>query len=606
METESSRKRDRNDSLHELEKEESPDLSSVVSMHEPFQSLDDPTVLSESMQALYSPGSRNFVLEFGDSHAHVAFDLDNSFFPDFLSSPRLEASSTRWINIWYPSHQRGVIETLAKHYDFSPRLLALMTSDPRRPGRRAAEDAEASPYAIASKQEHRLPDLESGNSSWSESPDFMSVASSDSDNRSGNLYDIVDEIWHYTSVDQGRSYLCLGSNSLYPLLNKQSATSQKARPMFSRDDHSSNDGKPGHQHPLHPHLKRVWTWLVLLNDRTVLTINEDLFPYAPHSASPGLPSTPLLTPAQETLLTVTRKNLHNIVRSLSTIPLHPSQSQSPMLLLPLRRRLGTTDAETAHRRTDAPGLLFYYLFENAANSYTLTSAQDHHYGTELRNIRQQMLQQPRLELVERLDRIGWELVALGRHYKSFLRAVGVVVKPQGVTVASLAGSRVASTQRFGDHDYGDGEGQEDDDSSAGKLTVLPSATSGAVFAAATHVPTKQAGQEDDPTVSVHSHHCKSPDAVVGSTLLDPQSLLGVSMGSAAKVRFERLRDMISLYALSEVSEYLGQKENLVQMVRHKTPPPPTPPPSSSSFRQKRTERTFADLMRPARTFNSWH
>lgn len=42
--------------------------------------------------------------------------------------------------------------------------------------------------------------------------------------------------------------------------------------------------------------------------------------------------------------------------------------------------------------------------------------------------------------------------------------------------------------------------------------------------------------------------------------------LGVRMSSAATVRFERLRDRINLYALSEIQECLDEKESLVFMV----------------------------------------
>lgn len=41
---------------------------------------------------------------------------------------------------------------------------------------------------------------------------------------------------------------------------------------------------------------------------------------------------------------------------------------------------------------------------------------------------------------------------------------------------------------------------------------------------------------------------------------------GVSLSSAATVRFERLRDRINLYALSEIQECLDEKESLVFLV----------------------------------------
>jgi Mg2+ and Co2+ transporter CorA len=51
----------------------------------------------------------------------------------------------------------------------------------------------------------------------------------------------------------------------------------------------------------------------------------------------------------------------------------------------------------------------------------------------------------------------------------------------------------------------------------------------------------------------------------GPMIPEADSLLGVSLSSAAKVRFERLKDRIMLYALSEIEECLAQKDSLVMM-----------------------------------------
>lgn len=51
----------------------------------------------------------------------------------------------------------------------------------------------------------------------------------------------------------------------------------------------------------------------------------------------------------------------------------PLLAHNPLTLLPIRMRLGSTAYETAHRASDVPGLLFYYLFENWKNSYTLVT-----------------------------------------------------------------------------------------------------------------------------------------------------------------------------------------------------------------------------------------
>jgi hypothetical protein len=56
-----------------------------------------------------------------------------------------------------------------------------------------------------------------------------------------------------------------------------------------------------------------------------------------------------------------------------------------------------------------------------------------------------------------------------------------------------------------------------------------------------------------------------PNPSSGPMVPEADSLLGVSLSSAAKVRFERLKDRILLYALSEIDECLAQKDSLVMM-----------------------------------------
>lgn len=51
----------------------------------------------------------------------------------------------------------------------------------------------------------------------------------------------------------------------------------------------------------------------------------------------------------------------------------------------------------------------------------------------------------------------------------------------------------------------------------------------------------------------------------GDLLTDDKSY-GVSLSPAAVVRFERLRDRIQLYALSEIQDCLDDKESLVFLV----------------------------------------
>jgi hypothetical protein len=66
----------------------------------------------------------------------------------------------------------------------------------------------------------------------------------------------------------------------------------------------------------------------------------------------------------------------------------------------------------------------------------------------------------------------------------------------------------------------------------------------------------------------NSYVVSGPDSLASSIpqIAVVESLLGVSLSSAARVRFERLKDRIRLYALSEIQECLDQKNSLVMMV----------------------------------------
>lgn len=121
-----------------------------------------------------------------------------------------------------------------------------------------------------------------------------------------------------------------------------------------------------------------------------------------------------------------------------------------------------------------------------------------------------MFKQPQLHHIDRLDQVGAQLGVLKRHYQSYLRIIDRVVEPPTATLASLSNSQIMS-------------------------------------------------KED-----ITSHGTETPAQI--PVITESETLLGVSLSAAARVRFERLKDMIGLYALSEVKDYLAQKESLVQMV----------------------------------------
>ncbi|EME49548.1 hypothetical protein DOTSEDRAFT_58763 [Dothistroma septosporum NZE10] len=442
-------------------------------VYKSFTDLDNPSTIEQLIGRVEHYDTSNFIVDFSEDAAWAGFDLSCKSVQSLFDSERPGSLSTRWINLSYPFEERPLISLLAKRYDFSPRLLALMCSDPRLP--RSSTSRSTLPRSIKHHYWSTSESKDAEAAELDEISEHSSASSVDSVTR-GNLYKTADNIWHYSSIDFGRQYVCIGFNSLYGT----------KRPHCADDDDSGS---------YIPHCTRVWTWLILCEDQTVISINEDVFPFTQRDYSAF----------QLQVLAQTRRNLASVFRSLSTVQNEPLLAHNPLTLLPLRTRLGNTPEETAHRHSDAPGLLFYYLFENWHNSYTLVTRKESRYGIELNKLRVEMFRQPKLGHIGRLDEIGKELGVLKKHYSSYDRIIDRLLEPQTASAASLHNSQVVTSS-----------------SQASLDTVRPVVT-------------------------------------------EEVSLMGVSLSSAARVRFKRLRDVIDLYALSEVEEYISQKDALVAM-----------------------------------------
>jgi Mg2+ and Co2+ transporter CorA len=121
-----------------------------------------------------------------------------------------------------------------------------------------------------------------------------------------------------------------------------------------------------------------------------------------------------------------------------------------------------------------------------------------------------MLVKADLTHVDQLHHIGCQLAVLKRVYHSYSLLIERILERREVTIASLKNSHVISAAE----------------------SMIASA-----------------------------HGTDSPNPL----LPELASSLGVSLSSAARVRFERLKDRIALYALSEIQECIDQKDSLVMM-----------------------------------------
>lgn len=124
-----------------------------------------------------------------------------------------------------------------------------------------------------------------------------------------------------------------------------------------------------------PHGQRIWHWLILAEDKTVISITE--YPF-PQNANP-------LTMRDQRSLGMIRQNLIAIFRQCSKA-YGTSTHDITAIQLPIRRRVGNSEEETVHRPIDAPGLLFFYLFDDSFATYSVIARRRNRYALELDNI----------------------------------------------------------------------------------------------------------------------------------------------------------------------------------------------------------------------------
>lgn len=157
-----------------------------------------------------NPRSSNFCVDFGDDDAFCAFDLCADSFSRLISAPRPAKLHTRWINLWMPYNQKDTLHALARHYDFSPRLLGLMRTDPLppRPNELQTKKSSATLGSRKSQKSHRSKSQNSKNESLDSEESIGMTEMMHSTQlemvRDLSHYHIVDEVWHWSTVDWGR------------------------------------------------------------------------------------------------------------------------------------------------------------------------------------------------------------------------------------------------------------------------------------------------------------------------------------------------------------------------------------------------------------------
>ena len=330
-----------------------------------FKDFDEQSVLAEGLLSLGSPGSRNFVLDFNKDRAWFASDLGlEELTKAFeLRDDRIKQNrETRWINIEQPEHQHELINYLADRYGFSNRLRESMLSNPNTP---KLEPQEPSPLQSRAQEiRHPRTALRQHREARKKLPgaaEFVKQAAAKVDQESLldearrafvselpdlNFYRIVNDVWHFNSVDWGYKYMSISYNLLFRL------RAPKPKDYLSRDK---------------PDALRLWTWLVLCADGTVISIREN-------------PRANGQTDARDRLLA--RANLLNVFRQLSKAK--GREPLSKVMTIQIRSGLQqNSSGEEPVTDDESPSLLLFYLFEDWYASYNLIAQSKNEFGQQL-------------------------------------------------------------------------------------------------------------------------------------------------------------------------------------------------------------------------------
>ncbi|KAJ5577039.1 hypothetical protein N7535_003965 [Penicillium sp. DV-2018c] len=350
-----------------------------------FMDIDDETQFHTAIRRLQDPLTQNFLLDFGNEDAWCASDLTTDEMKLLLRKPRAKCFGTRWINIWAPEEQKESIKAITAHFGVSERLQGMMCTEPVQPDPKpvpAPNKRSSRSSSVAPSFHHELHDPENALKQLSDSVGSGESASF----RNLTFAQIVDQIWHFSSVDHGPRYTCIGYNTLFVI------------PTLSQPN-----GKDL------PDGKRLWTWLIQCDDGTVISIQENPFAGRRNGVS---------IDEAKPVLDIVRRNIRFIFSGVSRQ--HSAMSESESLITIRVRHFNDFGPDQANiKQEDGPSLLFYYVFDDWVSSYGLIAKREHKYGVALEELRGQMLDRPVVDLVNELHWLGRRLAVLKRLYQSY-------------------------------------------------------------------------------------------------------------------------------------------------------------------------------------------
>ncbi|KAI9741586.1 MAG: hypothetical protein M1818_004393 [Claussenomyces sp. TS43310] len=286
-----------------------------------FGNYDEQFIYDKAQQDALDPNSRNFVVEFGQKNARIGFNLDGESLRRLFEETNEERVDrpVRWINIWQPHLQTSVVEVIAKHYELSPRLAAIICAAPAQP--------KTLERLVHLRKSTSKDDIESASYTIQDE-----VAEDDETLRDANHYTIASLTTQYQSTDIGEKFLCIGANWMHHL-----------------DKPVEFDGEVRKE-------ERIWAWLILGDDGTVVSLHE--------------PSK-IVNPDVSTV----KKLRHHTLSVLTQISELGGRKAKSIGMISVRQMLRPKRPGDAYDPGhEGASLLFYYLFDDWNATYALIVA----------------------------------------------------------------------------------------------------------------------------------------------------------------------------------------------------------------------------------------
>ncbi|TGJ72005.1 hypothetical protein EYR41_003923 [Orbilia oligospora] len=367
-----------------------------------FQCLDQKHVLEQADARILDPDLLNLIVDYGPNNAWCGwnFKLDDAHgLIESWTKSDAQGFKTRWIMLFDVHKQREFVSRLLEKYNLSARLRASLLSPP---GEGNLEIAKRLWHwsSVEHGDKYQL-DLPTERSKDNAEEFHISSAT-----RKREIGEALRWWGPISSKNQPPNKPVLPISETLSQenhLNGRSSTPNiiKSEVQTFNDSPTNEDKRFSNIH-YHPRMLRLWMWLIVTDDGTIISIHEPF---------------PVFGRDYEELdrsnAKHIRRNLRMVLRCLSEVRL-PQRVDTPSRDIDIAIEEGALLV----RKTNEPtgDLLLYYLFDDWYTTWGIVVQRAHPYSKDLNYIRKQ---DPQLEHIDNLHDIVRRLASLKRIYQSY-------------------------------------------------------------------------------------------------------------------------------------------------------------------------------------------